>query len=250
MTLDVGALDPRTLDLRDSVRAITFDVFGTVVDWRSSVAREVEAALAVKGHVLDWAHFADRWRARYQPAMEKVRTGQRPFAILDELHRENLVALLEEEGIRELSETEIDHLNRAWHRLDPWPDTVEGLTRLKRRFIVATLSNGNVALLVKMAKRANLPWDAILGAEVARAYKPRPEAYDRTAAMLGLQPAQCLMVAAHPTDLAAAASRGFRTAYVHRPLEYGRAHVERPVPEQGVDVLVDSLTELADKLGV
>jgi 2-haloacid dehalogenase len=250
MAQNPSAPEPRTLDLRARVRAITFDVFGTVVDWRSSVAREVEAVLAVKGHALDWAHFADRWRARYQPAMGKVRTGQRPFAILDELHRENLIALLEEEGVGGLSEPEIDHLNRAWHRLDPWPDAVEGLTRLKRRFIVATLSNGNVALLVSMAKRANLPWDAVLGAEVARAYKPRPEAYDRTAAMLGLEPGQCLMVAAHPTDLAAAASRGFRTAYVHRPLEYGRAHVDRPAPEQGVDILVDSLTELAGHLGV
>lgn len=248
MSKDLRALAPGALDLRVRVRAITFDVFGTVVDWRSSVAREVEAVLAGKGHALDWARFADRWRARYLPAMEKVRSGQRPFAILDELHRENLIALLEEEGVGGLSEAEIDHLNRAWHRLDPWPDTVEGLTRLKRRFILATLSNGNVALLVNMAKRANLPWDAVLGAEVARAYKPRPEAYNRTAAMLGLEPDECLMVAAHPLDLAAAASRGFRTAYVHRPLEYGEA-LGRPVPNHGVDVLVDSLTELADRLG-
>jgi 2-haloacid dehalogenase len=230
------------------VRALTFDVFGTVVDWRSSVARELEAGLACKGHSLDWAALADRWRARYQPAMEKVRKGERPFALLDDLHRENLVELLTEHGIGDLPEAEINHLNRAWHRLDPWPDAVEGLTRLKRRFILATLSNGNVALLVNMAKRAGLPWDAVLGAEVARAYKPAPEAYDRTAAMLGLQRSQCLMVAAHPSDLEAAAQRGFRTAYVHRPLEYGRDHVDRPRPAQSFDVAVDSFTELADRL--
>jgi 2-haloacid dehalogenase len=230
------------------VRALTFDVFGTVVDWRSSVAREVEAVLAFKGYTLDWAAFADRWRARYQPAMEKVRKGERPFAVLDDLHRENLVQLLAEDGIGDLSEAEIDDLNCAWHRLDPWPDAVEGLTRLKRRFILATLSNGNVALLVNMAKRAGLPWDAVLGAEVARAYKPTPEAYDRTAAMLGLERSQCLMVAAHPGDLVAAAQRGFRTAYVHRPLEHGRGHADRPRPAQSFDVAVDSLTELAEKL--
>jgi 2-haloacid dehalogenase len=230
------------------IRALTFDVFGTVVDWRSSVAREAEAALARKGYALDWPAFADRWRARYQPALDKVRTGERPFAILDELHRENLLALLEEEGIHGLSDAEIGDLNRAWHRLDPWPDVAEGLERLKRRFILATLSNGNVALLVHMAKRANLPWDVVLGAEVVRAYKPSPEVYDRAAAMLGLERAQCLMVAAHPNDLLAAAGRGFRTAYVRRPLEHGRPHVEPPQAAQSFDFVVDSFTELADQL--
>jgi 2-haloacid dehalogenase len=180
--------------------------------------------------------------------MEKVRKRERQFALLDDLHRENLIELLKEDGIGDLSEAEIDHLNCAWHRLDPWPDAVEGLTRLKRRFILATLSNGNVALLVNMAKRAGLPWDAVLGAEVARAYKPAPEAYDRTAAMLGLERSQCLMVAAHPSDLVAAAQRGFRTAYVHRPLEFGRGHADRPRPAQSFDVMVDGFTELADHL--
>jgi 2-haloacid dehalogenase len=204
--------------------------------------------LAPKGNLLDWAAFADRWRARYQPAMQRVRSGERPFTILDRLHRENLVELLREQGIGDLSEAEIDHLNRAWHRLDPWPDAVEGMTRLKRRFILAALSNGNVALLVNMAKRADLPWDAVLGAEVLRAYKPMREAYERTAAMLGLEPSQCLMVAAHASDLVAAAQCGFRTAYVHRALEFGPAHGDPPRPAQTFDFSVDTFNELAEKL--
>jgi 2-haloacid dehalogenase len=230
------------------VRALAFDVFGTVVDWRTSVARELGSVLAPKGHRLDWEGFADQWRSRYQPAMERVRNGERPFVILDVLHRENLVELLKEYRIEDLSEAEIDHLNQAWHRLDAWPDVLEGLRRLKHRFVLAALSNGNVALLVHMAKRAGLPWDVILGAEVTRAYKPTPEAYDRAATMLAMEPSRCLMVAAHPADLVAAAARGFRTAYVHRPLEYGRDHADRARPAQTFDLAVDTLTELADKL--
>ena len=168
------------------LKALCFDVFGTVVDWRESIAREAGAALSPLGITRDWHAFADAWRARYQPALEEVRSGRRPWARLDDLHRENLLALLEEHAIGGLSEAEIDHLNRAWHRLDPWPDAIEGLSRLKRRFILATLSNGNVALMVNMAKRAGLPWDVILGAEVAGAYKPQPEAYLRSAALLDL----------------------------------------------------------------
>jgi 2-haloacid dehalogenase len=231
------------------IRALTFDVFGTVVDWRGSVARDAERLLAPKGHALDWGGFADGWRARYVPAMAKVSRGERPFVILDELHRENLVGLLAERGIGGLSEAEIDGLNLAWHRLDPWPDVLEGLARLKHRFILATLSNGNVRLMVDMARCAGLPWDAILGAEVARAYKPRPEAYDSAAGMLGLAPAECLMVAAHPSDLAAAAERGFRTAYVHRPLEYGPDRTPRRPDPGTFDYQVGSFPELADALG-
>jgi 2-haloacid dehalogenase len=231
------------------IQALTFDVFGTVVDWRSSVAREAERLLSPKGHALDWGGFADGWRARYVPAMAKVSAGERPFVILDDLHRENLVGLLAEREITSLGDAEIDELNLAWHRLDPWPDVLEGLARLKRRFILATLSNGNVRLMVDMAKRAGLPWDAILGAEVARAYKPQPEAYDSAARMLGLAPAECLMVAAHPSDLKAAAERGLRTAYVHRPLEYGPDRTPRR-PEPGTfDYQVGSFLELADALG-
>jgi 2-haloacid dehalogenase len=229
----------------DGVRALTFDVFGTVVDWRSGIAREAQALLAPKGFERDWAGFALRWRARYQPAMEQVRSGRRAWTILDHLHRENLVAVLDEFGIEGLSDQEIDHLNRAWHRLDPWPDVVEGLGRLKRRYILATLSNGNVALMVNLAKRAGLPWDVILGAEVARAYKPRPEAYLRTAELLGLVPSACMMVAAHNDDLVAARAVGFRTAFVARPREYGPDQSRDLRAEGGYDVVADSLTQLA-----
>jgi len=231
------------------LKALTFDVFGTVVDWRSGVAREAEGVLAPKGHALDWGAFADGWRARYVPAMAKVARGERPFAGLDVLHRENLVELLAEQEIAGLAEAEIDQLNRAWHRLDPWPDVLEGMARLKRRFILASLSNGNVALMVDMARRAGLSWDAILGAEVAQAYKPSPEAYDSAARMLALKPAECLMVAAHPTDLAAAAARGFRTAYVHRPLERGPGREARRPAAGAFDFAVDSFTALAEALG-
>jgi 2-haloacid dehalogenase len=238
-----------TLDPGD-IRALTFDVFGTVVDWRSSVAREAEAMLAPKGVNRDWGAFADAWRARYVPAMDRVRAGERPWTILDDLHRENLVALLADENIEGLSEGEIDQLNHAWHRLEPWPDTLAGLARLKPRFILATLSNGNVALMVDMARRAGLPWDAILGAETAGAYKPAPQAYDRTVAMLGLRPEQCLMVAAHTYDLVSAAGRGLRTAYIHRPLEYGPAHADRPWPDAGrFDLCAMDFRDLADQLG-
>jgi len=230
------------------IEALTFDVFGTVVDWRCGVAREARALLEPKGHDLDWGAFADAWRARYAPAMAKVRSGERPFVILDRLHRENLEALLAERGIGGLSPGEIDRLNGAWRRLDPWPDVVEALARLKRRYTLAALSNGNVALIVAMAKRAGLPWDVILGAEVARAYKPDPRAYDSAAAMLGLHPGRCLMVAAHPTDLAAAAARGFRTAYVHRPLEYGPAGSNRPWPSDRFDFAVEDFRQLAQRL--
>jgi len=231
------------------IQALAFDVFGTVVDWRRSVAREAEALLAPKGVALDWGAFADGWRAKYVPAMARVSSGARPFVALDVLHRENLVDLLAEHRIGGLTEAEIDALNLAWHRLDPWPDVLAGMARLKRRFILASLSNGNVRLMVDVARRAGLLWDAILGAEVARAYKPTPEAYDAAARLLMLDPSECLMVAAHPSDLAAAAARGLRTAYVHRPLERG-PHREATRPAPGTfDYAVDSFPELADALG-
>jgi len=233
-----------------SISALTFDVFGTVVDWRTSVIREGEAFGKPRKLSVDWGKFADAWRGLYQPAMEEVRSGRRPWAKLDELHRESLVRLLGDFGITGVSPAEIDHLNYAWHRLDPWPDAVPGLTRLKRRFTLATLSNGNIALMVDMAKRAGLPWDAILGAEVARAYKPTPFAYLRSAEALGLRPEQCLMVAAHPADLASAARCGLRTAYVPRPLEHGPGRPgSQPEPGQPFDVVAGDFVELAEKLG-
>jgi len=233
-----------------SISALTFDVFGTVVDWRTSVIRVGQAFGKPRGLSVDWGKFADAWRGLYQPAMEEVRSGRRPWMKLDDLHRESLVRLLGDFGIIGVSPAEIDHLNHAWHRLDPWPDAVPGLTRLKRRFSLATLSNGNIALMVDMAKRAGLPWDAILGAEVARAYKPTPEAYLRSAEALGLRPEQCLMVAAHPADLASAARCGLRTAYVPRPLEYGPGRPgSQPEPGQPFDVVAGDFMELAEKLG-
>lgn len=231
------------------IKALTFDVFGTVVDWRESLIREGRALGRARGLEADWARFADAWRGLYQPAMDRVRRGEVEWTKLDDLHRMSLVQLLGEFGIRGLDEAEIEDFNHAWHRLDPWPDAVAGLTRLKRRFILATLSNGNVALLVNMAKRAGLPWDAILGAEVARRYKPQPEAYLTTAALLGLAPGECLMVAAHNGDLAAAGALGFRTAFVARPLEHGPGQTRDVRAERDWDVVATDFNDLAAKLG-
>lgn len=233
----------------DQIKALTFDVFGTVVDWRSSIVREGEALGRAKGLDVDWAAFADAWRGLYQPSMEAVRSGARPWIKLDDLHRESLDALVEEFAIARLGEKELDHFNRAWHRLDPWPDSVEGLTRLKRRYVIATLSNGNVALLLNMAKRAGLPWDAILGAEPARAYKPTPESYLRTADFLGLPTEQVMLCAAHNDDLVAARSHGYRTAFVRRADEYGPHQVKDRKADHDFDVIGETIVEVAEKLG-
>ena len=233
----------------DSVKALTFDVFGTVVDWRSSIIRDGEALGRDKGLSVDWAKFADTWRSLYQPNLSRVRNGELPWTKLDVLHRMSLDRLLVDFGIAGLSEAEIDHLNRAWHRLVPWPDAVPGLTRLRRRFILATCSNGNVALMVNMARRAGLPWDAILGAETARHYKPQPEAYLITADMLGLRPEHCMMVAAHNGDLGAAAGCGLRTAFVPRPTEHGPGQTTELVPVREWDVVATDFVDLAGKLG-
>ncbi len=232
----------------DGVEALTFDVFGTVVDWRAGIAREARAILGQRAPGRAWEALAERWRALYQPAMEAVRSGRRPWLKLDDLHRENLRTVLDEFGLAGCPAAAIEELNRAWHRLDPWPDVVAGLTRLKRRFILATLSNGNVALMVNMARRAGLPWDAILGAEVARAYKPMPEAYLRTADCLGLAPSQCLMVAAHNGDLLAASACGFRTAFVARPTEHGPDQTTDLRAEHAFDVVAADFLDLADRL--
>ena len=233
----------------DAVKALTFDVFGTVVDWRSSLIEEGRALGRDKGIEADWEAFADAWRGRYQPSMSRVRDGEIPWTNLDALHRASLDELLEEFGISGLDERDKEHLNHAWHRLRPWPDSVEGLTRLKRRYVLATLSNGNVALLVDMAKNAGLPWDAVLGAEVARHYKPQPEAYRVTAELLGLATHECMMVAAHNDDLVAASALGFRTAFVARPTEYGPHQNRDFEAEHEFDVIADSFIDLADKLG-
>ena len=234
---------------KDQVKALVFDVFGTVVDWRQSVIRELTAFGSAKGFSVDWARFADDWRGLYQPAMEEVRSGRRGWTILDDLHRESLRTLLDRNGVHDLAAHEIEHLNRIWHRLDPWPDVVEGLTRLKRRYIIGTLSNGNTGLLVRMAKRALLPWDVILGAETARAYKPMPECYLRNAGLLNLEPHEMMLVAAHNNDLAAAASVGYRTAFVLRPLEHGPGQSRDTSAERDWDVITDSFSGVADAMG-
>ena len=231
-----------------TVKALTFDVFGTVVDWRASIIREGKALGRSKGISVDWQAFADQWRGLYQPSMEMVRSGARPWVKLDDLHRESLDQLLATFSINCLSEAEIDHFNRAWHRLEPWPDSVAGLIRLKRRFVLATLSNGNVALLVNMAKHAGLPWDAVLGAEVAGHYKPKAEAYLVTADLLGVSPEQVMLVAAHNGDLRAAHACGYRTAFVLRTTEYGPHQTKDLGAEQDFDIIASDFGDLADRL--
>ena len=234
---------------KDTVKALVFDVFGTVVDWRTSVIGELTSFGRGRGIEADWVAFADRWRRLYQPALQEVRSGRRGWTILDVLHRESLVALLEESKIAGLAEAEIDHLARVWHRLDPWPDSVGGLARLKTRYVIGPLSNGNIALLTNMAKRAGLPWDVILGAEPARAYKPLPEAYLRTAQILGLAPEQVMLVAAHNDDLAAAAETGLRTGFVARPTEHGPRQKRDFHATRAWDVVTDSFHGVADAMG-
>ena len=237
----------------EDVRALVFDVFGTVVDWRGGVAREAAPFLRRHGAgAADPFAFADAWRRLYSPAMEAVRSGHRPFVRLDVLHRENLEAVLPGFGIdpAAVPAAELAELTLAWHRLDPWPDSVAGLTRLKAGFIIAPLSNGNIVLMIDMAKRAGLPWDAILGAEVAQAYKPMPEAYLRTAEVLALRPQQLCMVAAHNGDLAAARACGLRTAFVPRPAEHGPGQTTDLGPEQDWDVVAPDLVALAQALGL
>jgi 2-haloacid dehalogenase len=229
------------------IRALFFDVFGTLVDWRTSIAGEAATALKPLGHALDWLAFADAWRGEYQPAMEAVRKGELPFSRLDVLHRHNLQRILPRFGLSDLSEDVLDTLNLAWHRLDAWDDVPPGLKRLRARFWLAPVSNGNVSLMVDLARRNDLPWDAILGAELARDYKPKPRVYLAACEAFSLPPAHCMMVAAHSNDLAAAAACGLRTAHVARPNEHGRGKGE-PAPTVPVDVSANSLLELAEKL--
>jgi 2-haloacid dehalogenase len=231
-----------------SIKALGFDVFGTVVDWRNGVIRDASAVGKAKGIEQDWGRFADAWRALYGPSMEEVRSGRRPWTKLDVLHRESLDKLLPEYGLAGLSKAELEDLNKAWHRLDPWPDAVEGLTRLRTKFTLFTLSNGNVALMVDMAKRAGLPWDAILGAEVTRHYKPQPECYLLSAELLGLRPDECMLVAAHAGDLRAASAVGLRTAFVSRPDEFGGVRQADAPPVGEFDYHARDLLDLADQL--
>ena len=204
------------------VKALLFDVFGTVVDWRTGIAREVEDIAKKNNISLDPYDFADAWRAEYQPAMEEIRKGRRSFTILDILHMENLKKIASKFNLHNLSGKDLNMLVKAWHRLPGWPDSSDGLNALKKKYILATQSNGNIALIVNMAKFSNLNWDVVLGAEVIGHYKPDPEAYIKACSALDLKTEECLMVAAHDDDLKAASLQGMKTAYVHRPFEYGR----------------------------
>jgi len=227
------------------VKVLLFDVFGTVVDWRGSIIEEGKSWRPS----VDWARFADRWRAGYMPSMDKVRRGEIAWANLDQLHRMLLDDLLVEFHIEGLSEAEKDHWNRVWHRLKPWPDSVAGLTRLKKKYMIAPLSNGNVALLANMAKDAGLPWDLILSAELSHHYKPDREAYLSSVSLLGLRPEEVMMCAAHAVDLVAARSCGLRTGFVARPQEFGPGGKPDVVQPGDFDVVASDIEDLASKLG-
>jgi len=234
--------------LLQSIKAAVFDTFGTVVDWRTSVTQEVQQLARRKGLSVDGAKFADAWRAQYQPKMSLVRTGQLPWTNLDHLHRMILDGILQDFGIKGLTEPETAELNRAWHRLRPWPDAVGGLTRLKKKYIIAPLSNGNIALMTDLAKHSGLPWDCILGAELVRHYKPDREVYQSAADFLGLKPTEVLMVAAHLSDLGAAKAVGLKTAFVPRPREYGPDGKPDLKGDSSVDIEAKDFNQLASKL--
>ncbi|HET9915630.1 MAG TPA: haloacid dehalogenase type II [Candidatus Binatia bacterium] len=232
----------------ESLKLLAFDVFGTVVDWRSSVIAEGEQLGKAKGIAIDWAKFADAWRAIYRPYMDKVQNGELPWTKLDDLHRMMLAETLKKFGIESLSDEETEHLNRVWHRLKPWPDCVAGLQRLKSRFVIAPLSNGNISLLTNMAKHAALPWDCILSAENVRRYKPDPSVYLLAPQLFDLKPEQVMMVAAHEHDLQSASKHGLRTAYVHRPLEHGPGKAVAIPPKERYDIVAADFLELAGQL--
>lgn len=228
-------------------RALAFDVFGTVVDWRSSIIAELQSFGIRRGLQRDWASFADAWRAGYAPAMDRVRRGELPWTRIDDLHREILTDLLG--GVR-VDDAEIDELNRAWHRLTPWPDSVPGLQRLKQRFVITTLSNGNFSLLTNMAKNAGLPWDCVISAELFGHYKPDSEAYLGCARLLDVAPDELMLVACHPSDLRAARASGLRTGYVVRPLEHGPGHPLPQVADDEFDFVAQDFEDLSRQLGV
>jgi 2-haloacid dehalogenase len=232
-----------------AVKALFFDVFGTLVDWRSSIAREAEAILKPRGYALDWSAFADAWRGEYQGAMEEVRAGRVAFCKLDVLHRQNLERVLPRFKVDGLRQDELRDLNRAWHRLDAWPDVTRALACLKRRYLLAPLSNGNISIMVDLARRNGFLWDAILGAEIARDYKPKPHVYLDAAEAFDLAPRECMLVAAHSSDLKAAAALGFATAHVARPHEDGAGRGEAG-PSVPVDIAAKDLGDLATQLAI
>jgi 2-haloacid dehalogenase len=230
-------------------QVLAFDVFGTVVDWRTSIIGELKSFGTTHGLQRDWAGFADDWRDGYAPAMDRVRRGELPWTRIDALHRGILDELLTRARIEAVPEEDIDHLNRAWHRLDPWPDSVGGLVRLKQRFLITTLSNGNVSLLTNMAKRAGLPWDCVISAELFRHYKPDPEAYLGCADLLDVAPGEVMLVAAHPSDLRSARQAGLMTGFVARPLERGEGRSLPRVEVDEFDIMASDFFDLARQLG-
>ena len=231
-----------------SIKVLAFDVFGTVVDWRSSVIDEGEQLGKAKRLTIDWAAFADAWRAVYRPSLDRVQRGELPWTKLDVLHRMSLEEILTRFKIENLSDPEKDHFNRVWHRLKPWSDSVAGLQRLKARFVITTLSNGNISLLTNMAKHAGLPWDCILSAENVRHYKPDPETYRLVPDLFDLKPEEVMLVAAHEPDLQSAQQHGLRTGYVHRPFEHGPGK-SAPIPPPGkYDFVTKDFLELADQM--
>ena len=229
----------------DSCQVLAFDIFGTVVDWHGSIVREMQALYPQ----VDGDAFALAWRAGYKPAMQRVMSGELGWTLIDDLNRMILDSLLPDFGLTHLNEAELQHLNRVWHRLDAWPDSVAGLTRLKRKYTITTLSNGTIGLLTNMAKRAGLPWDCVLSAEVFHAYKPDPATYLGVAKVFHLAPEQVMLVAAHHEDLAGARACGLRTAYIERPLEFGANQPKDVSPQAGNDLHATNLNGLADQLG-
>ena len=233
-------------EIANTVQVLAFDIFGTVVDWHGSIQAEVEALYPG----IDGDAFANAWRAGYYPAMARVASGELGWTLIDDLHRMILDQILPDFGLSHLDEAQRQHLNRVWHRLNPWPDSVEGLTRLKRKFTISTLSNGNIGLLTNMAKRGGLPWDCVLSAEVFKAYKPDPATYLGVSKVFDLKPEQTMLVAAHHDDLQAARDCGLRTAYIERPLEFGTKHIKDVSPQAGNDMHCSSLLNLAVQLGL
>ena len=232
-----------------TIKAIIFDTFGTVVDWRGSLIVELTAFGAARGIAADWVGLVDAWRANYAPSMDRVRKGEQPWTRLDDLHRATLDQLVVQFGVSGLSETDLDHLNRGWHRLTPWRDAVPGLTRLKAKYIIAPMSNGNVSLLLNMAKHAGIPWDMICAAELFRHYKPDPETYLGAAELLCLPPEQVMMVAAHNNDLKAAQKLGLKTAFVPRPTEYGPLQKYDFEAKGDWDIVAKDFGGIADRMG-
>jgi len=236
--------------LTSTVKAMVFDTFGSVVDWRGSITRDLTRWGSENGYSCDWTALAVKWRALYQPSMEKVRSGQREWTILDVLHRESLEQLLPEFGLEKMTEAQRQHVNKVWHRLDGWPDAVSGLTRLKGKYIIAPLSNGNVSLLTDIAKYTGLPWDLNLSTELFHCYKPQPQSYLGVAKILQLDPSEVMMCAAHNDDLAAARKVGLKTAFWPRPTEHGPEQKTNLVATEKWDIVAKDIRDLATQMGV